>query len=172
ASTGSTMLSPCWSRKNVCSPNNSLSCAITGSSSGITRASNCPKVCWTCAELSFIAHSFFRFAQRRRHSIIAGCGPPISRWSNATYALCVYGQVTTIELNEPVAPEFRNILPDELCQTVEKLFRSSRHVFSHATLSTCHACLISENYWDQRELGPTTYLTFDPAFRDALQRRQ
>src|SRR5262249_12466828 len=60
-----------------------------------------------------------------------------SRWSNATYALCVHGQVTTIELNEPVAPEFRNILPDELFQTVEKLFRSSRHVFSHATLSTC-----------------------------------
>ena len=76
------------------------------------------------------------------------------------------------QLNEPVAPEFRNILPDELFQTVEKLFRSSRHVFSHATLSTCHACLISGDYWDQRQLGPTTYLTSDPAFRDALQRRQ
>src|SRR5262249_16069199 len=24
--------------------------------------------------------------------------------------------------------------------------------FRHATLSTCHACLISGNYWDQREL--------------------
>jgi hypothetical protein len=42
---------------------------------------------------------------------------PSSRWSNATYALCVHGQVTTIELNEPVAPEFCNILPDELFQT-------------------------------------------------------
>jgi Serine dehydrogenase proteinase len=31
-----------------------------------------------------------------------------------------------IELNERVAHEFRDILPDEMFQTVEKLFRSSR----------------------------------------------
>ena len=51
--------------------------------------------------------------------------------ASATYALCVHGQVTTIELNEPVAPEFRNILPDELFQTIEKLFRSPRHMSFH-----------------------------------------
>src|SRR5215471_17023539 len=28
-----------------------------------------------------------------------------------------------------------------------------RFLFPHATLSTCHACLISENNWDQREPG-------------------
>jgi len=88
--------------------------------------------------------------------------------------------VTTIELNEPVAPEFRTILPDELFQTVEKLFRSSRHVFPHATLSlsTCHA-FDMPRLLNQRELfgisgnyGPATSLTFDPAFRDVLQRRR
>jgi hypothetical protein len=55
------------------------------------------------------------------------------------WVLCAHGQVTTIELNEPVAPEFRDILPDELFQTVEKLFRSSRHVFRHATPVFRHA---------------------------------
>src|SRR5262249_7632303 len=76
ASTGSTMVSPCWSRKSVGSPHHSLRFAITGSPSGITRASNCPKVRWTCAELSFIAHFFFRFAQRRRHAISRVAGLP------------------------------------------------------------------------------------------------
>src|SRR5262249_38744021 len=91
---------------------------------------------------------------------IASCGPPTSMWLNATYALCVVGQVTTIELNEPVAPEFRNILPDELFQTVEivpilETCLSTCHAFSFhmPTLSTCHTpALISRNYWDQREL--------------------
>src|SRR5262249_39905760 len=108
---------------------------------------------------------------------IAGCGPTTSRWSNATYAVCVHGQVTTTELNEPVAPEFRTILPDELFQTVEKLFRSSRYVFPHATLSlsTCHA-FDMPRLLNQRELfgisgnyGPATSLTFDPAFRDVAK---
>ena len=69
------------------------------------------------------------------------------------WVLCAHGQVTTIELNEPVAPEFRDILPDELFQTVEKLFRSSRHVFRHArlSLSTCHA-FDTPRLLNQREL--------------------
>src|SRR6516162_7550031 len=59
------MLSPLRSRKNVCSPNKSLSCGITGWSSGMIRASNCPKVRSTCADVSFIAHSL-RLGRSRR----------------------------------------------------------------------------------------------------------
>src|SRR5262245_26293490 len=31
-------------------------------------------------------------------------------------------------------------------------FHMPRSLFPHATLSTCHACLIRGNYWDQQEL--------------------
>jgi len=77
ASAGSTILSPLRSRKNVCSPNKSLSCGITGWSSGMARASNWPKVRSSCAELSFIARSF-RSALRRcaaRYRALRGLPP-------------------------------------------------------------------------------------------------
>src|SRR5215475_9186138 len=85
ASTDSTMLSPWRSRKNVCSPNKSLSCGIRGWSSGMVRASNWPKVRSTCAELSFIAHSF-RFAPSDAPRITR-CGASHLRWSNAKLGL-------------------------------------------------------------------------------------
>jgi hypothetical protein len=44
--------------KKVCSPNRSFSCGTTGWSSGMASASNWPSVRSTCAEVSFIAHSF------------------------------------------------------------------------------------------------------------------
>src|SRR5947208_4097949 len=72
-SAGSTMLSPWLSSKNVCSPNKSLSCGITGWSSGMARASNWPKVRSSCAELSFIARSF-RFAPGDQRRDISRCG--------------------------------------------------------------------------------------------------
>lgn len=54
-------------------------------------------------ELSFIAHSFFRFAQRRRHAILRGAGlPPRGGQMTLGRAAClklfsVHGQVTTME---------------------------------------------------------------------------
>src|SRR5215472_9356235 len=119
ASTGSTMLSPCWSRKNVCSPNKSLNFAIRGFSSGITRRFEFIQGLLDLRGVEFHRALLFQVCSKASPRDIASREPPTSRWLNATYALCVRGQVTTIELNEPVAPEFRNILPDELFQTVE-----------------------------------------------------
>src|SRR5262245_25721732 len=52
------MLSPWLSRKNVCPPNKSLSCGITGWSSGMASPRNWVRVRSTCADVNFIAHSF------------------------------------------------------------------------------------------------------------------
>src|SRR5260370_6068779 len=54
---GSTTFNPLLSRKNVWSPNNSFNFGTNGWSSGITWASNCVRVCSTCAEFTFITHS-------------------------------------------------------------------------------------------------------------------
>src|SRR6266540_5118756 len=72
------MLSPLRSRKNVCSPNKSLSCGITGWSSGMVRASNWPKMRSTCADVSFIAHSLRLGRSKASHAISRFARPPTS----------------------------------------------------------------------------------------------
>src|SRR5215510_12191775 len=83
-SAGSKMFNPWRSRKKVCSPNNRVTCGITGWFSGIASASNWLKVRSTCADVNCIAHSslLLGWIDARKTRFIASCGASHLEWSN------------------------------------------------------------------------------------------
>src|SRR5258708_3887258 len=103
---GSTTFNPLLSRKNVWSPNNSFNFGTNGWSSGITWASNCVRVCSTCAEFSFITDSIRLLPHNGDQSVADhSCDPTQAHHSRRIAAIC-----PKAECAEGVYPEFRDRL--------------------------------------------------------------
>src|SRR5262245_11774861 len=84
ASTGSTMLSPCWSRKNVCSPNKPLELCNHGVFVGNNARFELTQGSLDLCGVEFHRVLLFQVCSKASPRDIAGCGPPTSRWSNVT----------------------------------------------------------------------------------------
>src|SRR4029453_14224283 len=159
APTGSTILSPWLSRKNVCSPNKSLSWGITGWSSGMARASNWPNVRSSCAELSFIARSF-RFAPGDEPRDIAR-----SRVAGASHLRG--GQRKARSSRAAYLSSSRTPSSDKTCRTLDTNLGTAR-----ATRRRKNSSHFTQTFptWNSLFQGPSATCPFDmPRLRNQLE---
>src|SRR5436190_11560322 len=179
-SAGSTMLSPWLSSKNVCSPNKSLSCGITGWSSGMARASNWPKVRSSCAELSFIARSF-RFAPGRsaaRYLALRGlpprggqCEARSSRAADLSSSPHAVNSATKPDRYWGTISEPRELSGRRKVELQKTLYPTGNlFPISAICRATCHRCPISWNWFG---LGPVVERASGTAsHRERVQRAE